>query len=428
MKCELVFVGTELLLGDILNTNAQYLSKKLAALGFDVLFQCVVGDNPERLKEVLKEGLERSDIIITTGGLGPTKDDLTKEVCASMFSLPLEMHEESLKRVHDYFKAKNAPMPKSNEKQALMPRGAVVFKNDNGTAPGCAIEKDGKHIIILPGPPHEMHMMFENGALPYLEKYSTHVIVSHSVRTFGIGESLMAEKAGELLDMQNPTVAPYAKSGEALLRVTAKAKTKDEAEKLIAPVIEEIKNRLGSLVYGIDRASTEEAVVALLKEKKLTLATAESCTGGLIAKRITDIPGASDVFGCGIVSYSNEVKKNILGVENELLEKYGAVSEAVAASMALGAKKASGADIAVSVTGIAGPSSDNTNKPVGLVYIAVTDGENYRVKKLLTGHAEKDCRDYNRTVSASVALNEVRLFILEKEKNEKNIISFIKSF
>lgn len=428
MKCELVFVGTELLLGDILNTNAQYLSKKLAALGFDVLFQCVVGDNPERLKEVLKEGLERADIIITTGGLGPTKDDLTKEVCASMFSLPLEMHEESLKRVHDYFKAKNATMPKSNEKQALMPHGAVVFKNENGTAPGCAIEKDGKHIIILPGPPREMHMMFENGALPYLKKYSTHVIISHSVRTFGIGESLMAEKAGELLDMQNPTVAPYAKSGEALLRVTAKAKTEDEAEKLIAPVIGEIKNRLGSLVYGIDTGSMEEAVVALLKEKKLSLSTAESCTGGLIAKRITDIPGASDVFGCGIVSYSNEVKHSVLGVQNELLEKYGAVSEAVAASMALGAKKASGADIAVSVTGIAGPASDNTNKPVGLVFIAVTDGKNFRIKKLLTGHAEKGCRDYNRTVSASVALNEVRLFILEKESNKKDIDSYIKSF
>ena len=222
MKCELVFVGTELLLGDILNTNAQYLSKKLAALGFDVMFQSVVGDNPERLRFVLEEALSRSDVIITTGGLGPTKDDLTKEICAGVFGLPLEMHKESLERIHEYFKAKNVPMPKSNEKQALMPRGSVVFKNNNGTAPGCAMEKDGKHIIILPGPPREMHMMFEEGALPYLRRFSDHVIISHSVRTFGIGESLMAEKAGNLLDMQNPTVAPYAKSGEALLRVTAK--------------------------------------------------------------------------------------------------------------------------------------------------------------------------------------------------------------
>lgn len=428
MKCELVFVGTELLLGDILNTNAQYLSKKLAALGFDVLFQCVVGDNPQRLRKILEDGLERSDIIITTGGLGPTKDDLTKEVCASVFSLPLEEDAESLKRIYDYFKAKNTPMPESNKKQALMPRGSVIFKNTNGTAPGCAMEKDGKRILILPGPPREMHEMFENCALPYLRQFSDHVIISHSVRTFGIGESLMAQKAGELLDMQNPTVAPYAKSGEALLRVTAKAQTEEAAEELIAPVIEEIKSRLGSLVYGIDRENPEEALVALLKEKGLTLATAESCTGGLIAKRITDIPGASDVFGCGIVSYSNEIKKNILGVKEELLQKYGAVSEAVAASMALGAVKKSGAALAVSVTGIAGPGSDGTEKPVGLVYIAVTDGSSYRIKKLLTGHAEKSCRDYNRTVSASVALNEVRLFVLESENNRKDINAFINSF
>lgn len=428
MKCELVFVGTELLLGDILNTNAQYLSKKLAALGFDVMFQSVVGDNPERLRSVLEEALSRSDVIITTGGLGPTKDDLTKEICAGVFGLPLEMHEESLERIHEYFKAKNAPMPKSNEKQALMPRGSVVFKNNNGTAPGCAMEKDGKHIIILPGPPREMHMMFEEGALPYLRRFSDHVIISHSVRTFGIGESLMAEKAGDLLDMQNPTVAPYAKSGEALLRVTAKCENEKQAEELISPVVEEIKNRLGSMVYGIDLSSMEQAVVSLLKEKKLTVATAESCTGGLISKRLTDISGASEVFGCGVVSYSNEVKEKLLGVKKEHLEKYGAVSEVVAASMALGVQRLSGADIGVSVTGIAGPSSDGTNKPVGLVYIAVTDGSSYRLKKLTTGHAEKGCRNYNRTVSASTALNEVRLFVLEKENASKDINAFINSF
>ena len=428
MKCELVFVGTELLLGDILNTNAQYLSKKLAALGFDVLFQTVVGDNPQRLRSVLEEALSRSDIIITTGGLGPTKDDLTKEICASVFGLPLEMHEESLERIHEYFKEKNVPMPESNEKQALMPRGSVVFKNNNGTAPGCAMEKDNKHIIILPGPPREMHMMFEDSALPYLRRYSDCVIVSHSVRTFGIGESLMAEKAGELLDMENPTVAPYAKSGEALLRVTAKSKTEEEAQQLIDPVIKEIKSRLGSMVYGIDFGNMEQAVVTLLKERHLTAATAESCTGGLISKRLTDVPGASEVFGCGIVSYSNDVKEKILGVKREHLKKYGAVSEVVAASMARGVQKLSGADIGVSVTGIAGPASDDTNKPVGLVYIAVTDGESFRLKKLTTGHAEKDCRDYNRTVAASTALNEVRLFVLEKENASKDINAFINSF
>lgn len=428
MKCELVFVGTELLLGDILNTNAQYLSKKLAGLGFDVLFQTVVGDNPQRLRSVLETALSRSDIVITTGGLGPTKDDLTKELCASFFGLPLEMHEESLENIHKYFKAKNISMPKSNEKQALMPRGSVVFKNTNGTAPGCAMEKDGKHILVLPGPPREMQAMFEQSALPYLRRFSEHVIVSHSVRTFGIGESLMAEKAGDLLDMQNPTVAPYAKSGEALLRVTAKGKNEEQAQKLIAPVVEEIKSRLGSLVYGIDLSSIEQAVVELLREKNLTVATAESCTGGMISKRLTDVPGASGVFGCGVVSYSNDIKEKLLGVKRGHLEKYGAVSEVVAASMALGVQKLSGADIGVSVTGIAGPLSDNTNKPVGLVYIAVTDGKVFRLKKLTTGHTEKDCRDYNRIVAASTALNEVRLFILENEDARKDITAFINSF
>ncbi|MGN0468134.1 MAG: competence/damage-inducible protein A [Acutalibacteraceae bacterium] len=426
MTCELISVGTELLLGDIVNTNAQYLSQKLASLGIDVMFQHTVGDNEKRLEDALCDALSKSDMVITTGGLGPTADDLTKEVCAKLFSLPLELDEESLEHIKTYFKNKNLPMVKSNEKQAMMPKGSIILKNNNGTAPGCIMEKNGKIIVVLPGPPREMQPMFENEVAAYLSRFTQGVIKSHSVRTFSIGESAMAEKVKDLLNMKNPTVAPYAKSGEALLRVTAKAKTNEEAEQLILPVVEKIKNRLGDLVYAVDASSIEEATVAILKEKKLKAACAESCTAGLVAKRITDIPGASQVFECGIVSYSNEIKHKVLGVDEKALEKYGAVSEIVAAQMAYGAIKASGADIAVSVTGIAGPESDETGKEVGLIYIGVTDGKLVCVKKLKTGHQSgDDCRDYNRFVAASNAINALRLFALGKKEGAKDIKEYI---
>lgn len=411
LTCELISVGTELLLGDIVNTNAQYLSKRLADLGINVMFQHTVGDNAQRLKSALEAALSKSDAVITTGGLGPTPDDLTKEVCAEFFNIPLKQDSKSLETIKSYFKNKSIPMAKSNEKQAMMPQGAIILENENGTAPGCIMEKNGKIIIILPGPPREMQPMFENSVVPYLQRFTSGVIKSHSIRTFGIGESSMAEKVNDLFDSQNPTVAPYAKSGEALLRVTAKANSEQEADALLGPVVEEIKGRFGDLVYGVDVQSIEQATVQLLAEKSLTVAAAESCTAGLVAKRLTDISGASNVFGCGIVSYSNEIKHEILGVEKDKLEKYGAVSPVVAAQMALGVKKLSGADLAVSVTGIAGPESDESGKEVGLIYIAVTDGKNVRVKQLKTGHSHGgDCRDYNRTISASNAINEVRLF------------------
>ncbi len=428
MKCELISVGTEILLGDIVNTNAQYLSLKLAELGIDVMFQHTVGDNEERLKNTLSEAFSKSDMVITTGGLGPTPDDLTKEVCAEYFSLPLELDEESLDLIKSYFKNKNIQMAKSNEKQALMPKGSIILKNNNGTAPGCIMEKDGKIIVVLPGPPREMKPMFEESAVPYLQKFTNGIIKSHSIRTFGIGESSMAEKVNDLFDLKNPTVAPYAKSGEALLRVTAKAETEEEAEKLLAPVTEEIQKRLGDLVYAVDKNSIEEATVSLLKEKKLKVSCAESCTAGLVSKRLTDISGSSEVFECSVVSYSNKIKNKILGVKKEHLEKYGAVSEVVAAEMALGVLKASGTDIAVSVTGIAGPNSDETGKEAGLIFIGVTDGKVVRVKKLQTGHTTGDCRDYNRIVSASNAINELRLFALGKKDGAVPINQYLSSF
>lgn len=398
-------------MGDILNTDAQFLSIELARLGISVIHQSTVGDNRERLLAQLKEAADRSDIIILSGGLGPTPDDLTKEVCCEFFGKKMFLHEPTVEKIKTYFSTKGMEMAQNNLKQAMLPKDCVIFPNDNGTAPGMAIEKDGVHILVLPGPPRELKPMFRNCAVPYLMQFSDRIIVSHNIRTFGIGESLMAERVNDLFDAENPTVAPYAKDGEALLRVTAMARTKEEAENLCKPVINEIKNRLDGFVYGVDYTCIEEAVIEKLKEKQMKVATAESCTGGLIAKRITDVPGASEVFDCGIISYANEIKHRVLGVSEDDLNKYGAVSEPVARQMAQGALKVSGADIAVSVTGIAGPDSDSTNKPVGLVYIGLADRDNVWVRELRT--SRKD-RSYNRYVSASNALNMIRLYIDNK--------------
>lgn len=409
--CELISVGTEILLGDILNTDAQYLSIELAKLGISVIHQSTVGDNRERLLAQLDEAAKRSDIIILSGGLGPTPDDLTKEVCCEFFGKEMFLHEPTVEKIKKYFSSKGIEMAQNNLKQAMLPKDCVIFPNDNGTAPGMAIEKDGVHILVLPGPPRELKPMFQNCAVPYLMQFSDRIIVSHNIRTFGIGESSMAEMVNDLFDAQNPTVAPYAKDGEALLRVTAMAMTKEDAESLCEPVIEEIKNRLDAYVYGVDYNCIEEAAVAMLKEHHLKVATAESCTGGLIAKRITDVPGASEVFECGIISYANGIKHKVLGVSEDDLNKYGAVSEPVAKQMAQGALKVSGADIAVSVTGIAGPDSDSTDKPVGLVYIGLADKENVWVREIRTSRRD---RSYNRYVSASNALNMIRLYIDNK--------------
>lgn len=409
--CELISVGTEILLGDILNTDAQYLSIELAKLGISVIHQSTVGDNRERLLAQLDEAAKRSDIIILSGGLGPTPDDLTKEVCCEFFGKEMFLHEPTVEKIKKYFSSKGIEMAQNNLKQAMLPKDCVIFPNDNGTAPGMAIEKDGVHILVLPGPPRELKPMFQNCAVPYLMQFSDRIIVSHNIRTFGIGESSMAEKVNDLFDAQNPTVAPYAKDGEALLRVTAMAKTKEDAESLCEPIIEEIKKRLDTYVYGVDYNCIEEAVVGMLKEHHLKVATAESCTGGLIAKRITDVPGASEVFECGIISYANGIKHKVLGVSEDDLNKYGAVSEPVAKQMAQGALKVSGADIAVSVTGIAGPDSDSTGKPVGLVYIGLADKENVWVREIRTSRRD---RSYNRYVSASNALDMIRLYIDNK--------------
>ena len=410
--CEILSVGTEILLGDILNTNSRYLSVELAKIGISVLRHTTVGDNAERLAAALTTALGRSDIVIATGGLGPTADDITRDVCCEVMGFETVLDEEIAEEIRRYFEGRGIDMPENNLRQAYVPVGGDVFRNKNGTAPGLGMKKDGKCVVILPGPPYEMAPMFQEYAVPYLAGYSDGVIVSRTVRTMGIGESAMAELVADLLDGENPTVAPYAKKGEALLRVTAKAETEKEAEEMLLPVIDEIRRRLGSFVYGIDSESIEERVVELLKKHSLTLATAESCTAGYIPKRITDIAGASSVFEYGAITYSNDMKEKILGVSHETLLAHGAVSKETATEMAAGIRRVSGADIGISVTGIAGPGSDGTNKPVGLCYIAI-DTEDYKAcEKIETGRND---REYNRYVNASRALNLVRRYIEEKE-------------
>ncbi len=432
MKVELISVGTELLLGNITNTNSQYLSEQIALTGADVIYHTTVGDNADRLTDALETAFSRVDTVILTGGLGPTEDDITKEVCSAFFAKELVSQPKIEQQLREFFRRRGIEnMPESNLKQALVPESATVLDNPNGTAPGFIMNDGGRTIIILPGPPSEMKPMFERYVRDYLISRTGETIISRTVRTFGIGESMMSERVSQLLSLKNPTVAPYAKTGEALLRITAKAESVQQAEKLISDVLEKVLEEIGEYVYAVDAESIEEATVGLMKEKKVTAAFAESCTAGLCAKRITDISGASEVFGCGIVSYSNETKEKVLGVSREHLDRYGAVSEVVAAEMALGVKRLSGAHFGVSVTGMAGPTSDDPKKEVGLIYIAVTDGERLWLKEYHGRSSGESCRDYNRFAAASNAINELRLSIInrpERWSEGRDINEFISSF
>ena len=414
-RAEILCVGTELLLGDIVNTNAAFLSRELASLGFGVYHHSVVGDNPERLKRALELALERADLVIMSGGLGPTKDDLTKETVAAYFGLPMELHAESLTAIREYFARTGRVMSANNEKQAYMPKGARVFQNRYGTAPALAIAKDGKTVIMLPGPPVELIPLFFEEVAPYLQERSGHAIVSKNVNIFGMGESAVAEKLDALLcESQNPTVAPYCKEGEVRLRVTARADGKAEAERMCEELVAKIlESEVGSFVYGIDAESMEKVLVDTLHERKLTLSAAESCTGGLIAKRITDIAGCSDVFFGGCVTYTNEVKERLLGVKHETLEKYGAVSSQTAMEMARGVRLATGSDIGLSATGIAGPGGGTDATPVGTVFLGIStpDGEDFRHLSL----SGRRSRDFIRIVSATNAYDMALKWILAKK-------------
>lgn len=392
MKAEILSVGTELLLGDILNTNAQYISKELANLGINVYYQTVVGDNPERLKDAYNFALSRADIVITTGGLGPTKDDLTKEIAAEYFNKKLVLDNKSLEEIVTFFKKINREFSENNKKQAYFPDGCTILENHNGTAPGCIIEGNNKIAILLPGPPKEMMPMLNEGAIPYLKRFQKGTLVSKVLRITGIGESSVDNLIGYIIDRQtNPTVAPYAKDNEVILRLTAKANNEEEAYKLIAPVEKEIREKLEDInVYGIQNETIEEIVAKLLINNKLTIAMAESCTGGLLSGQLINYPGISSVFMEGAVTYSNAAKMNRLKVKETTLNKFGAVSSECAAEMAEGIAKAAGTNIGVSTTGIAGPDGGTVEKPVGLVYVGVYINGTVKTKKLnLVGNRQK---------------------------------------
>ena len=411
MVVELISVGTEILLGNIVNTNAAYLAEQCAELGLSCYYQTVVGDNAERLQGTLRQALERSDVVILGGGLGPTQDDLTKEVTAHVLGLHLIEDPHSRERIKEYMELRTRTVTENNWKQALVPEGAIVVDNENGTAPGLIIEKDHKHIILLPGPPNELRPMFEKNIYPYLDNLQPGTIYSKTVKICGVGESAAETMIEDLINTQhNPTIATYAKSGEVHLRVTAKAADEKEARKLVKPVVKELKSRFGNSVYTTEPDVTlEKSILDLLIANHLTVSTAESCTGGLLSARLINVPGASEVFKAGYVSYSNKAKRKLFGVKRSSLEKYGAVSNVVAKEMAKGAAILSRADVTVSITGIAGPDGGSEEKPVGLVYI----GCQVRGESVVKEYRFKGDRNKIREASVSAALGLMRECVLK---------------
>lgn len=380
MTAEIIAVGTELLLGDILNTDAQFLAKELAALGIGLYAQTVVGDNRERLTLAIQTALQRADLVILTGGLGPTDDDITRETAAEVMGKPLIYHEEIYEKIAARIRAN---IPESNKRQAYVPEGATILQNDNGTAPGLLIEQDEKMLILLPGPPKELEPMFTDKVIPLLSSKTGAVICSETVRLFGIGESAVGETVRDLMHAENPTVAPYVKEGDVTLRITARAETEKSASDLILPVKDEIVSRFPDHVYGFGEDTLPTKVLRFCLENNFSIAVAESCTAGLIAATIGDMPGASAIFAEGFVTYSNEAKEKNLGVPHEILASHGAVSEETARAMAEGVCAKTGAFIGISATGIAGPGGGTPEKPVGLVYIGVCVGGKTSVRKCM---------------------------------------------
>ena len=413
MKAEIITVGTEILLGDILNTNCRYLSRELAAMGIEMYYQITVGDNEERLLKTLEESLNRSDIVICTGGLGPTEDDITKEVCAKYFGYELELHKPSLDAMIERFKHMNRVPTKNNEKQAYFPKEAYILKNDNGTAPGCIMEKEGKIIVVLPGPPREMESMFENYVKPYLSKLTDDVIESEVLRIIGVGESKVENDILDIIDSQtNPTIATYAKGYECTLRITAKAKSVEEAKELIKPMSDEMKRRFGQSLYATGETSIEEVVSKMLVENNLKIAVAESCTGGMVSASLINYPGISSVFMEGCVTYSNEAKMKSLGVKKETLDVYGAVSDKCAKEMASGVAARYNINVGIATTGIAGPGGGTDEKPVGLVYFGIyINGKVISKKYVFNGDRQGVRERATRTI-----LNDLRLELLNMEK------------
>ncbi len=396
MKSAILSVGTELLFGQITNTNSVFLSQQLNDLGIDVMYHYTVGDNPKRLAEMIRQAFTDCDLIITTGGLGPTQDDLTKEIAAEVLHDELQLHEDLLKNLEDYFKRINREMTENNKKQAYLPSRAVMFDNDAGTAPGFALEENEKIIICLPGPPREMTRMFDLKVKPYLEAKSDSVIYYKQLRTFGIGESKLESDLQQWIDGQtDPTLATYAKEGEACLRITSKQPTLEEAKAVVEDMIQKVNEKIGPYVYSYEDEEFYLVVAKKLLENNISLSCAESCTGGLFAQTMTEVPGISAVFDRGLVTYSNRAKMEELGVKLETLERFGAVSEETAVEMAEGLKKVTGSKLCISVTGIAGPDGGTENKPIGLVYVcAILDNEKVSKKLQIRNTSRKWNRNY----------------------------------
>ncbi len=411
---EIIAVGTELLLGNVANTDAQMISEALSTVGVNVLYHTAVGDNAQRLEEVTQIARKRADLLIFTGGLGPTYDDFTKDVVCRTFGKELVFFPDAAATIEHYYDTVFCrPMPEGTLRQAWLPEGCTFFRNDAGTAPGCVFEADGSTVVLLPGVPSECACMTQQQLLPWLRSRSPQVILSRDIRIFGLSEPKVQAMLSEVMDEAvNPSLAPYAKTGEVMLRMTAKADAEEACLRLMEPMLAQVRTILGDHIYGEDVGSLEEVVVKLLREKKLTLSAAESCTGGLIAKRLTDIPGASAAFCGGVVSYTNEVKHAVLGVPQDLLDEYGAVSEPVARAMAEGARRITGADLALSVTGVAGPDKDDRGNEVGTVFVGLSTPENTTVRQLALGRG----RERIRTMAAHYALDMVRRYLTDTQQ------------
>ncbi len=417
-SAEILCVGTELLLGDIINTNAVFLSRELSKMGISVYHQTVVGDNPDRLREAFCLAWSRSDIVITSGGLGPTYDDLTKEIICQCLELPLVADEPSMKEIENYFARRGREMTENNRKQAMVPQGGIALRNPRGTAPGIYVETEEKRLVMLPGPPKEFEPLFLQAAKPLLEKLSGKVYISDTIYVYGLGEASSESRLLDLMTVsKNPTLAPYAKEGEVHLRVTSSADTEEEAHRMNRDMIAKVRERIGDYIYGINAVNLETVLAGKLMEKGCTLSVAESCTGGLLSKRMTDIPGISSVYLGGVCTYTNEMKVKVLGVRQETLERYGAVSEEVAGEMASGIASVSGSDLALSITGIAGPGGGRPEKPVGTVCLGVWYPGKLYTERVQFG--EKASREYIRTLSASKALFLGMAAVDEKLKNKE---------
>ncbi len=411
LTVELISVGTEILMGNIINTNAAFLARECVKLGLSCYYQDVVGDNEGRLTDTLNRAIDRADIVILSGGLGPTQDDLTKEVSAKCMGRKLYMDETSKIAIAEYFVKVGKSPTDNNWKQAMMPEGCIILPNNNGTAPGCIIEDNGKHVILLPGPPEELELMYRESVEPYLKSLISGTIYSKMVKICGVGESKAETMIKDMIESQtNPTIATYAKTGEVHIRVSAYGEDEAAAKKLTKPVVKELKERFGNSVYTTDENVTlEQAVVDLILANELTVGTIESCTGGLVAGRLINVPGVSEAFKSGLITYSNKSKRKLAGVKKSTLDKYGAVSRQTASEMAAGMAALAKCDVTIATTGIAGPDGGSPDKPVGLVYIACFVCGKVTVKE----HHFNGSRAKIRNNAVTAALNLMRNCILE---------------